>query len=63
MTAVFLEQYLQLSVGLHAFGHHVDAQLPPECRDGADDHPAPLVRGDLGDEGTVDLELVEREST
>ncbi|MCY1561828.1 hypothetical protein D9M68_991410 [compost metagenome] len=59
--AAELRQPFRLRFHLDAFGNHVHAQALAHRQDGADDVLGRPVLEDRGDEGTVDLELVEAE--
>jgi len=59
--AAQFEQQRALLLGLDALGGGFDAEARAERRDRLDDHGRVAVTVDVLDEGTVDLDLVERE--
>ena len=60
-AAAQVDQRLQDALGLHALGDDVEAEVAGEVDRRADDHGVAVVVGHRGDEGAVDLDLVERQ--
>ena len=57
-----LAQEVELLGGLDAFGHHAQVQLVAERDDRLHDHGVVGIGGQIDDERTVDLELVDRKA-
>lgn len=57
---MFVGEELELLLGLHAFRHHRQIEPAAERDHRADDGGRLLAVAEIGDEGLVDLDLVER---
>src|SRR5215467_1889797 len=60
LRASFLPQAGELLPGLDTFGGRRHSEARAHCRDGTDDGQAIIAAGHVADEGTIDLDLVER---
>ena len=60
-VAAFLEQDVVLRFGFDAFGQDRNVETAAEADDRVNDRDRLLIGTEIGDEGAVDLDLVERE--
>jgi hypothetical protein len=60
--AAKLPQKIALGVGLHTLGGHCHAQALPQCDDGLHNGGVSRPPGEIGNEGTIDLQFVDWEA-